>query len=512
MKFKINIRKNTSTLLHSLASKLTKEEGTEIVTFLLENGADPSAEDKHKNTALHIAAKEGLERFCQIVIQFLEATGSSRKLNAKNTWGKTPLHLASKMGYHNLVEIFLDKGANPKLVDHDHLLPLHYAVEGGFIYCCKLLFPFYEGDSSLKPSVKSPVLLAAQEGWNRCLQVMSGEKVDLNRRGPKENTALHLAAQSGYLLCIKELVVMGLDINATNKYGNTPIMEATAKGYLFSMKDLAEMGAEINTKNKEDKNLLHLAARDKSGECMDFLLNQSTKKEEIRELINDQDFHGYTPLHHALKESAERNVLPLLDAGASPKLKSNHSSKTCLHLAVENNISDAVRRILQYEDIELDAELKNKETPFLLSAKLDTDDICYQLSCKGPRKNAVNMYGQTALHLCAQYGHPSVMKLLLNLGVDKFVNDENGSEALHTAAERGDVEMCRLLTKAGKMSCKVKNNSGKYPLDIAYEKGHRETFSFLLNNMPYKSFQNLPYGLRLAIRTVTYNALENGNR
>ncbi|XP_047480244.1 transient receptor potential cation channel subfamily A member 1 homolog [Penaeus chinensis] len=512
LKKKLNIRKNKSSLLHLLTSRITKEEGTDIVKLLLDNGADVRAEDKGKNSPLHLAAKRGLEKFCQTLIEFQEAQGSSPRLNAKNAKGMTPMHMASEMGHSKIVKIFLDKKADPNVVDNDNWLPLHYAVMGNCIHCCTLLFPLYAGDEFLKSSKISPLMLAAQKGFHRCLAVMSGGKVDTNRKFPNENTALHVAAKSNYKFCVMELVGMGSDINAENKSGNTPIMEATKTGSLHAAEFLAETNAKLNTKNKEGKNLLHLATWHGSGECMNFFLNKVTKKEEITKMIDEQDCHGYTPLHYALKKSGEKNALLLLDAGASLKMKSRNSNKTCLHLAVENHKSAAVKRILKSEDFELDAEIRTKETPFLLSAKLDSDDICLQLSYEGPQKNAVNMYGQTALHLCAQYGHPSVMTLLLKLGVNKFVKDENGSEALHTAAARGDVECCRLLMEAGKMTCKVQDNSGRYPLDIAFEQGHRDVFNFLLNTLPYKSYRKLPSGLRIAIRSIAHAALKNRTR
>ena len=55
----------------------------------------------------------------------------------------------------------------------------------------------------------------------------------------------------------------------------------------------------------------------------------------------------------------------------------------------------------------------------------------------------------TALMYTAEYGHASVMTLLLAAGADVTLRDRDGETALMTAQRRGDAITVQLLKSAG---------------------------------------------------------------
>ncbi|KAN0007027.1 hypothetical protein ACTFIU_005221 [Dictyostelium citrinum] len=85
------------------------------------------ARDKKGKTALHYAAEspESDEITAQ-VINILASGGSL--LDTKDREKKTPLHFSTLMGKVKSVNVLLEKGANPEVVDIFGALPLHYAV------------------------------------------------------------------------------------------------------------------------------------------------------------------------------------------------------------------------------------------------------------------------------------------------------------------------------------------------------------------------------------------------
>ena len=51
----------------------------------------------------------------------------------------------------------------------------------------------------------------------------------------------------------------------------------------------------------------------------------------------------------------------------------------------------------------------------------------------------------TALHMAAEASEPDIMQMLINLGADKSVQDEDGRTAMDIATEECSYECCRIL-------------------------------------------------------------------
>uniref|UniRef100_A0A667Z0V4 CARD- and ANK-containing Inflammasome Adaptor Protein n=1 Tax=Myripristis murdjan TaxID=586833 RepID=A0A667Z0V4_9TELE len=63
--------------------------------------------------------------------------------------------------------------------------------------------------------------------------------------------------------------------------------------------------------------------------------------------------------------------------------------------------------------------------------------------------DTVNSSSETLLHVAAEHGRLSVIKLLLHKGARLDLQDSNGHTALHRAASRGHTEVVRALIKVG---------------------------------------------------------------
>jgi cytohesin len=53
--------------------------------------------------------------------------------NARDNSDNTPLHLASKIGHHEVAEILLDRGVDTNARNNDNAVPLHFASKGGHL-------------------------------------------------------------------------------------------------------------------------------------------------------------------------------------------------------------------------------------------------------------------------------------------------------------------------------------------------------------------------------------------
>ena len=99
-------------------------DNPEVISFLLDRGADIEAKDDNGDTPLFSAAffNDNLE-----VVSVLLDRGAD--INAKNKYGRTPLHSAAG-NYDNpeVVALLLDRGAGVNSRDERGETPLHYAT------------------------------------------------------------------------------------------------------------------------------------------------------------------------------------------------------------------------------------------------------------------------------------------------------------------------------------------------------------------------------------------------
>ncbi|KAL7907738.1 ankyrin repeat-containing domain protein [Trichoderma velutinum] len=121
-------RHNQTPLL--LASKMGHKD---IVRVLLDHGANIKVADKDGHTPLHCATIHGDIDLVQLLLN----NGAS--ISSVDLRKRTPLLLASKMGHKDIVQALLDRGANIKDTDKDGHMPLHFAVIHGDIDLVQLL-------------------------------------------------------------------------------------------------------------------------------------------------------------------------------------------------------------------------------------------------------------------------------------------------------------------------------------------------------------------------------------
>ena len=101
-------------------------------------------------------------------------------------------------------------------------------------------------------------------------------------------------------------------------------------------------------------------------------------------------------------------------------------------------------------------------------------------------KNPSNDRGVTPLHCAAQRNNLEICKLIIeNIG-DNNPSDNYGTTPLHHAATNSNLDMCKLIFQnIGDKN--PRNNFGHTPLDLAYEEKDPKILHFLIgeNNLQY---------------------------
>ena len=106
---------------------------TEVVSLLLEAGAEKNATVFGKQTALHFTA---LYNHAEAVNLLL---GAGANIDAVNHAQKTALHLAAKLGSIEVVKVLLAAGADQNLADRRGKTPMDVATEQGHHEIVQLL-------------------------------------------------------------------------------------------------------------------------------------------------------------------------------------------------------------------------------------------------------------------------------------------------------------------------------------------------------------------------------------
>lgn len=117
-----------------------------------------------------------------------------------------------------------------------------------------------------------------------------------------------------------------------------------------------------------------------------------------------------------------------------------------------------------------------KEKQYINDSIIKNYSDIFELIDKGVDMNHQNSESkETLLHIAVWKGQSSSVERLISLGAKIDIQDKSGNTPLHLAVIKQDVEMVKLLIKAGGIDINlIKNQNGSTPLKIAENKGYKE--------------------------------------
>ncbi|VDB86855.1 unnamed protein product [Peniophora sp. CBMAI 1063] len=264
-----------------------------IPALLLERGARLTLLDGNDNTALYLAADNGLTDTVDTLLSHApDAIDACRTHNAA---GYTPLHIASLKGHTEIVRLLLKRGAFIDAETAERDTALHLAACDGRIDTVQVLLglrdlnvpnvvelcrarnatgrtPLHEAASRGYPEIirlllqRGALSTAADYGpggialhWaafnghvdtvRELLDQPTGDSESDNESGPvaqcrarakSGGTALHLAAMQGHLGVVKLLIARGSPVDAVDNVGATPAQLAEDNGHLDNRRSCFE--------------------------------------------------------------------------------------------------------------------------------------------------------------------------------------------------------------------------------------------------------------------------------
>ncbi|KAJ0931779.1 putative protein kinase TKL-Pl-1 family [Helianthus annuus] len=328
-------------------------------------------------------------------------------LEAQNAEGQTALHLACRRGSVELVEAILNyPEANVDVLDKDGDPPLVFALAAGSPECVRALLSRYA-------NVRSRL----RDGF-----------------GP---SVAHVCAYHGQPDCMRELLLAGADPNAVDDEGESVLHRAVTKKYTECALVILEHGGCKSMGISNSKNLtpLHLCVTTWNVAVVKRWIEVASS-EDIADAIDVPSPVGTAlSMAAALKKDHEASgrelVQILLAAGADATAQDTQHGRTALHTAAMTN------------DVEL--------VKIILDAGVDV--------------NIRNVQNTIPLHVALARGSKSCVGMLLSAGANCNMQDDEGNNAFHIAADtakmiRENLEWIIVMLKYPGAAVEVRNHSG----------------------------------------------------
>ncbi|MGV8118157.1 MAG: ankyrin repeat domain-containing protein [Candidatus Xenobiia bacterium LiM19] len=493
---------------------------TRIISMLLNAGAPVDAIDSHGMPPLHWAAFSGDRRwvdyslgvafwnydldvsygyYCLTYTNCLSEYESTRqaslppapnikhreasalllergaRLNARDTYGQTPLHIAAYVGNAPLVEMLIKKGSQVNSPDKNGRTPLHLAAWGNHLEVMKLLLS----------AGASPVTLDKQ-GFTPLHLTVSRRKDTSN--------------------AIKELISHGADINVRAKSGETPLF---CVRNIESAETLISSGADVKAKDNEGRTALHRLVsgyRIPSYLCWDLetkdrykllekrwrLFSTDGRECEMMDLllekgvgIDDRDKQGVQAIQYAVRFDNESSMLELISSNAcvsglderrrnllhciADRYKQPYSEKSSWCASIDALIK---------KGLDINARDSSGATPLDYAIWNGDTALMNMLKVK---RGKISMALPEIAENAAKHGNTGELKKLINIRPE-FINRKGlrGSTVLHISSEEGHLECCKaIISRGGDVN--ARNGFLETPLMRAVEKNNISVASFLMD-------------------------------
>jgi uncharacterized protein len=420
---------------------------------------------------------------------------------------------AAEKSEFDTVRTLLESGADVNAAQVDGMTALLWAVYHDVPDAAKLLVKAGANVKATNRYGVAPLSLACENGNAELVQLLLSAGADPNTSLPGGETALMTAARTGRLAPVKLLISHGADVNAEEHGRQTALMWAAADGHLEVVDALIAAGADVNARLRSGFTALFLAVREGESAVTRRLLDAGFDVNAVMRTNQPSRFGRVnmrlTPLLMAVENGHFELAEELLAAGADPN--ADPAGYTALHSMTwvrqpirgdgdpspqgsgKYNSLDMVRILVKAgADInarynrgksELGRFTYTGSTPFLLAAQASDIPLMKLLVELGADTTIPNEDGTTPLLAAAGVGALgdgdesagteeqaiAATEYLLKLGANVNAIDRNGETAMHGAAYQSRAGLVKLLVENG-ASADVwthENRAGWTPLVIA---------------------------------------------
>jgi ankyrin repeat protein len=406
---------------------------------------------------------------------------------AAGTEDSTALHRAAYADDLESVRALIRAGADAKAPNPYGITPLALACSNGNAQMVLLLLDAGADANAALPGGETPLMTAARTGNVEVVRTLLSRGADVHSQlGETGQTALMWASAEGHVETVEALLQAGATLNDSLDSGYTPFLFAVREGKLDVVRTLLKAGANINAPvrprkssgprpasgagwPREGTTALHIAVVNGHFELASFLIDQGAN-------LNNTDV-GYAPLHAVTWVRKPGGG----DNDPSPVGSGGMTSLDFVRKVAASG-GDLNVRMTKKMNVGLTNLNTKGATAFMLAARSADAELMRLLVELGADPLLANDDNSTPLMVAAGLGTRSpgedagtesevleAVKLALELGGDINAVDDNGETAMHGAAYKNLPEVVRLLGASGAKPeiWYQKNKRGWTPLTIA---------------------------------------------
>jgi ankyrin repeat protein len=422
------------------------------------------------------------------------------------------LNWACDRGFHELVKLLIDAGADVTQVEPDGMNLLHRACFANSLETCTTLLGTGKFDVNYKYNDECPIHTAIRKGNQEIVMLlvenganfdMEGfflitplilainlENIDIatylvekGARFEKDSMesldALYSACSTGNIDIVKFLVRIGVDVNSIG-FNSAPLIAACENGNLEIVKFLIENGADINQVVEFEVPALPAACEHGHPEIVKLLIEKgadlniccensssvlfavarSNDVECFEILLNGgldiKLENGQTPYmvhsdYFPFMEAIYFNNLKILKKFLeSGMVVSVEGRRKGLHLAIKEGFEEIVDYLISIGvDFDYDCVM-NSMLPLCLACQLDRTEIALNLIKAGASLNTPCAKGCYPIHQTCINGNMPILESLIEHDVNlNLIRDIDHSSSIYLAAINNHYEILQKLLESG---------------------------------------------------------------
>jgi ankyrin repeat-rich membrane spanning protein len=229
-------------------------------------------------------------------------------------FGWTPLIVATRGNYEEVVELILSHKPNTNANDAQGLTPLMTACKEGNINIVNLLLYHGAYVNLTDGNGDTSLIHASKSGYLPIVEALIKAHAGVDHQGAERKTALYNAVEKGHLEVIKALLKANANFELCTREGDTPLMKSVRSRRIQAVRLLLDRKAKVSPTDRYGDCALHIAARAQSRAILELLLRNPHNSQ----LLYRPNAQGETAFQ--LDAAHPKPLLPTL-FGAAPSAR-----------------------------------------------------------------------------------------------------------------------------------------------------------------------------------------------